>query len=112
MWKFLIVGVCLVLIFGYPVGYRMSTEEMTILVTDKERINDSESSKFLVYTKQGVFENTDSWLFFKFNSSDFQNKLEVGEKYKVKVAGWRLPFFSTYKNIITVKKIKNRKSTL
>jgi hypothetical protein len=105
--KLVFALIVLVALFGYPVAYRMSSDTMTIHVTDKERITtgsgESISSKFIVYTDEGVFENTDSFLFFKFNSADIQNSLKPGKEYKVKVAGWRLPFFSSYKNIIEVK---------
>jgi len=89
---------------SYSVAYYFSTETIQVVIKDKERITtgngENIKSKFIVYTKDEVFENTDSWLFFKFNSADFQNKLEIGKTYKVKVAGWRVPFLSMYRNII------------
>ena len=55
------------------------------IIKDKERITTGSgkdiSSKFIIYTENEVFENTDSWLFVKFNSADYQNKLEVGKTY-------------------------------
>lgn len=92
------------LLFGYPIAYYSSSETVEITVKDKDRITtgsgENIDSKFIVYTENEVFENTDSWLFVKFSSSDLQNKLEVGETYTVKVAGWRVPFLSMYRNII------------
>ncbi|RLD60422.1 MAG: hypothetical protein DRJ01_09720 [Bacteroidetes bacterium] len=96
----------LVILIGYPAAYYMSSEKITITIKDKERITTGSgkniNSKFIVYTENEVFENTDSWLFFKFNSTDFQNKLEKGKTYKVKVAGWRITFFSWYRNIVSL----------
>ena len=93
------------LLFGYQTMYYLSSETIEITIKDKERITTGNAqnleSKFLVYTTTEVFENTDSLLYFKFNSSDFQNNLEVGKTYKVRVAGWRIPFFSMYRNIVT-----------
>ena len=95
-----------VILFGYAGVYYASSETLEITITDKERITtgsgESISSKFILYGKNEVFENTDSWLYLKFSSSDTQNKLSVGKTYKVKVAGWRVPFFSWYRNIISV----------
>lgn len=92
------------LLFGYPIAYYSSSDTVEITVKDKDRITtgsgESIDSKFIVYTENEVFENTDSWMFVKFSSSDLQNKLEVGETYTVKVAGWRVPFLSMYRNII------------
>jgi hypothetical protein len=94
-----------VFLFGYPTAYYLSSDTVEITVKDKERITtgsgENISSKFIIYSENEVFENTDSWLFFKFNSADYQNKLEVGKTYKVKVAGWRVPFLSMYRNVVS-----------
>ena len=94
------------IIFCYPIAYYSSIDEVVIVVKDKERITtgtgENIDSKFLVYADIEVFENVDSWMYFKFNSSDFQNELTVGKTYTVKVAGWRIPFFSTYRNIVKI----------
>lgn len=94
----------IILIIGYPTAYYLSSETIEITINDKERITtgsgENISSKFIIYTDNGVFENTDSWLFLKFNSADFQNKFQIGETYEVKVAGWRIPILSMYKNIV------------
>lgn len=74
------------------------TEKESITVGDNKRIE----NKYLIFTENEVFENTDSIIYGKYDSSDFQRKLKVGETYKVKVAGWRLPFFSMYRNIVKI----------
>ncbi len=106
MKKVGIIIVIAVLLFAYPVGYKNSSETINITVKEKERAvtgsGNSMSSKFLVYCEGEVFENTDSWMFFKFNSSDLENELEAGKTYTVTVAGWRIPFWSSYRNIIEI----------
>lgn len=96
------------LVIAYPIAYFNTAKVITIKVKGKERIavgaGESISSKFIVYTYEGVYENTDSFVFGKFNSADFQNELEVCEKYRVKVAGWRIPFLSMYQNIVEIVK--------
>lgn len=91
-------------ILMFPVAYRSSAETISISVTGKERISqgsgDSLTHKYLVYTENETFENTDSILFLKFNSSDFQRRLD-GQK-TVTVAGWRVPFLSMYRNIVKI----------
>lgn len=57
-----------------------------------------------------VYENTDSWLIFKFNSRDVQAQLATAEKrddlaVEAQVIGWRIPLFSRQPNIIAVKRI-------
>ena len=106
--KFSLYAILVVIILmAYPVAYYSSSKTVDITVKDKERITtgsgENISSKFLIYCEGEVFENTDSWLFFKFNSSDVQNELESGKTYTVTIAGWRIPFFSMYRNVIRIK---------
>ena len=88
--------------FIYPLSYRFNTEVLNIKVEEKENIQNGQSNKYVVFSTHEVFENTDSFLFFKFDSSDYQNKLKKGKTYKVKVTGWRIPFISTYRNIVKI----------
>lgn len=92
---------------GYTVGYYSSSETVEITVTDKERITtgsgESMSSKYLIFTEDEVFENEDALFLGKWNSSDVQGQLKIGETYTVRVIGWRLPLFSTYRNIVEIK---------
>jgi hypothetical protein len=101
----LYIVLALVIFTAYPIAYKMSEETIEITIKEKERITtgsgENISSKFIIYTENEVFENTDSWLYFKFNSADYQNKFTVGKTYKVKVAGWRIPFLSMYRNIVS-----------
>lgn len=105
------IGFCLFLtscIFSYPIAYRSSEVTLTITIADKESITirsgENISSKYIVFSEEGeVFENTDSILYLKFSSSDVQGSLKIGKEYDIKVAGWRIPFFSAYRNIISAK---------
>jgi hypothetical protein len=74
----------------------------TFTVKKSERITESNnSSRYLIYTEQGVYENTDSLLNGKFTSSDLYNELAAGRTYTCDVIGWRAPFLSWYPNIIS-----------
>lgn len=92
---------------GYTVAYYSSGETVEITVTDKEittsSTGESVSSKYLVFTEGEVFENEDVLFLGKWNSSDVQGQLKIGETYTVKVIGWRIPFFSSYRNIIEIR---------
>lgn len=101
----LIAGVILLLLVSF--AYVKTEEPVHIHVKRVERsmvgTGSNVHGKYLVFTNNEVFENTDSFLFMKFNSSDLQNQLEPGKDYTVLVAGWRIPLFSTYRNIIKIK---------
>jgi hypothetical protein len=109
MRKGIIIFIVLTLVglIVYNIAWFSSVKEVTITVSDKERIvesdGDGSSSKYLIFTENGTFENTDSFWFWKWNSSDFQGKLHVDSTYNVKVVGWRIPFLSMYPNIIEIK---------
>lgn len=86
-------------------GYDASDEEgVVITIKDKERVvnRDGEGSKYLIWTEEGeTFENVDSLLFGKFNSSDLYGQLERGMKYRCKVFGFRIKLLSIYRNLIS-----------
>ena len=101
-----LAGVVLILILSSALFSRLTVDNLTVTVTDKERIvtgsGDSLSSKFLVYCDSEVLENSDSWWHLKFDSADFQGQLAKDKTYNVKVYGWRVPFLSWYRNIIEI----------
>jgi hypothetical protein len=92
----------------YMIEYYSSGETIEVTVTDKEQVldigagGDTITSKYLVFTETEVFENEDALFLGKWNSSDVQGKLKVGETYTVKVIGWRVPFLSMYRNIVKI----------
>lgn len=94
----------LILLFAYPTTYHASKTSTELTVVDKERIGLNGEYKYLIYGEAEVFENTDKLLYLKFNSSDVQRDLEIGETYVVEVAGWRVPFLSMHRNIIKIVK--------
>lgn len=105
-WFIVIFFLVLFLIYYIPRAYR-GTIEVTVI--DKERItyqeNGQTKSKYLVYTDEEVFENTDEPFYLKFNSSDVYGMLKLNEKYELSVSGWRMKIFSTYRNIISAERI-------
>ena len=112
-FKRILIGIVVVicLSIGLSVGFPLLTQDTCMFtVSDKERImdgvGDAATAKYLVFTDKETFENTDCFIWFKFNSSDLQGKLERGKKYKAKVYGWRIPFLSVYRNIVKAKEIR------
>jgi hypothetical protein len=102
----LIALVFLVAVVG-GVWYTLGTKDtVTFTVTDKERITESSTdggttSKYLIFTDTETFENTDTMLYGKFNSSDVYGRLKEGKQYTCEVYGWRIGLFSTYRNIVS-----------
>ena len=87
--------------FSYLKNY--DTEVVTVTVTDRERVTSSERSYYLVYTDSETFTVSDTIWHFRYDSSDFYGSLKRGDKIRVKVCGWRVPFMSMYRNMLEVR---------
>jgi hypothetical protein len=88
--------------------FTKNTYEVT--VTEKQVKRSDDSDKYLIFTQLSdgnvrVFENTDSLIEGKFNSSDVYAKLKENKKYQIKTYGWRIPYLSSYENIINVEEV-------
>lgn len=80
----------------------LQESEVVMTIKSKERVVDRDGggSRYLIWSDDETFENVDSLIKGKFNSSDLYGKLEEGKTYRCKVYGWRNGFFSWYRNII------------
>lgn len=102
----LVVILILAAIVG-GVWYTLGTKDtVTFKVEDKERITESDgdggvTSKYLIYGDSEVFENTDTMLHGKYDSSDVYRDLHKGKRYTCEVYGKRIHFLSTYRNIVS-----------
>ena len=100
-----IAFIAIVVICAIPAVIAKSTRETVIATVRKtERVTvgfgDEMTSKYLIFTDSEVFENTDSPVFWKFNSSDIYGRIEVGKTYRFDVVGYRINVLSSYRNII------------
>lgn len=85
-----------------PILVYTTSTNAEFTVKDKTTVVSQGHSKYLIYTDNEVYEDTDSVWYFKFNSSDVYSQIEVGKHYNAKVYGLRVPFLSWYKNIVSV----------
>ena len=86
--KTVIILVILIFVIGIfsSVWLSFNDHEYTVTITYKERVNKDDYSKYLIFGEDEngtvhVFENTDTALRFKFNSSDIYGKVKEGETY-------------------------------
>lgn len=73
--------------------------EEIILVKDKWIKRADDKDLYMIGTEDEVFKIEDNIFIGKFNSSDIYNKIEIGNKYKIKTTGMRSNFMSWYRNI-------------
>lgn len=99
--NWVIVVTSVVLLFGLiTLAYLNTQQELIAQVWKTERVQTDGNSYYLVFTDKGVFQNSDSLLFCKFNSSDIYGKLILDKSFSFTIVGWRVPFLSMYPNII------------
>jgi hypothetical protein len=88
--------------FSYLFFEKLLTEkEISITVINKEKFG-IEEGKYLIFTPDEVFENSDSFYHRKTNAEIIYRKLERGVKYRVKVVGVYLPGLPRLRNITEV----------
>lgn len=103
-----LIAVFIIGLIFFNFYYVKGTERKeTFTVNKLERVQSGDVSKYLVFTDTGVYENTDSLLNGKFNSSDLYNQLEEDSKYTCTVYGWRIGFFSQYPNLVSCDEVQN-----
>lgn len=94
-------------VVGCVSAYKSTQTDVCFKVTHAERKVIGEESKWVILTDQEAYENTDSLLFWKFNSSTLQGRIEEGKSYRAEVVGWRVPMLSMYQNILNVEEVNN-----
>jgi len=66
-----------------------------------DQANGSNGHKYLIFTTDGrVYEDTDSWLHGKTDSSNIWAQLSVGQTWDCPVYGYRNTLFSSYPDIL------------
>ena len=106
----LITILVMIVIIFFNVFSSFNDHKYVVTVTDKDRITYDGNSKYLVFAdgengESLVFENTDTVIRLKWDSSNIQGSLHEGETYEITVIGYRIPFMSKYENIIEVEEI-------
>ena len=111
LWAWIFFAGIILASFGtWIYSYRNSSELVTFTVDHRERVvqsaGDSIQSYYLVWSRKGeVFTVTDDWIFLTWNSSDRYGQLKEGTTVTAKVAGWRVSFLSSYRNVVEVKSV-------
>jgi hypothetical protein len=101
----IIIGLIIIiisLIFGYLFFERFLTEkEVAITVINSEKFGD-EPDRYLIFTKDEVFEDANNYYHDKHNATEVFNKLEKGKTYVVKVVSFYWPDLPHFRNILDI----------
>jgi hypothetical protein len=100
--------VLIFVVIGFTIWEHSQQKTVTFNVRDKITKthcdgNNSCNTDYLIFTDKGVYKDTDSFWFFKFNSSDVYGELQRGHYYTCKTYGFRVRFTSSYPNILSCK---------
>lgn len=102
----LLVGLVLATFYSYFNAMSNGVAYVTATVTDKTvkraGSGDDAHDKYMIFTSAETFEDTDTFLFGKHNSSDMYGQIQTGKTYRFKVCGWRNEYTSQYRNILEV----------
>jgi hypothetical protein len=80
--------------------------------TIRTRITDAQLTKvdgyFMIATEYRPLVNHDAKYRFKFNSGNIQNEAIRlrGKEVMIRKYGWRIPLFSMYENVVSIKQIQ------
>ena len=95
-------------ILGGVVFPLTTQERVEFVLVGKERVGDSDSSKYLLFTESETFENSDIMILGKFESSDIYGQLEDGKTYRATVCGYRIGFLSMYRNVVSIYEVEDQ----
>lgn len=98
----LFVGGCGFAVFG---GYYKDST-VTVRVNDKESVSTDSGHEYRIYTNQGTYVMADSLIKGRFRTGDEYGALRRGHVYTCKAFGWRVPFFSKFKNLYKCEFVK------
>jgi len=102
-WAIAFVIVCIVASITISVVEAFDIDYYDVTVTDKDIKRNSESTDiYLIYTDNTTYVITDSFIHWRFDSSDLYGSIREGQRYRIKTCGWRIPFLSSYENILEV----------
>lgn len=114
----MIVAFMLIAVFGNLIITRATRTTIVATVTDKDIKRDKNTDEdkkaddiYMIYAEDAsgntyVFTDEDELWYWKWNSSDVYAKIKVGKTYEFEVCGVRIPFLSSYQNIIDVTEVE------
>ena len=121
-WKVALIALAVLVLLGSCVGFYVARDLGTVdhvsgHITNSYVKNEGNSGVYYIVLQKDdgsteVFQDTDSALQGKWNSSDVFAQLTSIQKNNqhvtLRVAGWRIPFLSMYRNVLAVEHVDNQ----
>lgn len=104
---FVILLIVSLIVFGLINSLHLETGA-TFTVTGKECVKGDKSSTYLVFTDKTTYMIDDTWIHWRWDSSDVYGRIQAGKTYTADLQGYRIPFLSMYPNIINPKEVEKK----
>jgi hypothetical protein len=102
----ILVAIILVLVGSCTYIRDIKTGTVTFTVNWLDDQANGRGHKYLVFTSAGVYQDTDNLFHGKFDSSDLFARLRTGQRYTCTYTGFRVPLFSSYRNLIDCRAVR------
>ena len=108
-YEFGCFGLCILVIIGMIVGFSVINlgHKQTLEATVVDTFIDEGNTYFVLQSintgEKFACENKDSLWYGKWNSNDFIVDIEIDNTYQFFLVGYRVPFLSSFPNIISYK---------
>lgn len=86
------------LLLGGCVAYNQDST-VTLKVTGKESVNTQDGHEYRIYAEDEVYVMKDNLVKGRFRTANDYARIKEGKTYSCTSNGWRIPVFSTFKNL-------------
>jgi len=102
--KAILIAICVVIAMTLYSYFISDTVRTTITDAQMTKVD----GRFMIATEYRPFVNYDAKYRFKVNSGTIQNEAIrlKGREVTIRKYGWRLPLFSMYENVVSIKEVK------
>jgi hypothetical protein len=103
----------LLLVAIHEIAYFTTYETITIEVAQRNTIFKSDHAdpsegylpiNWQIHTAEETFRVSPDWRRGEFAAAERYHSLKAGQTYRVRVAGWSLPFINWHRNIVNVER--------
>ena len=102
--KAILIAICVVIAMTLYSYFISDTVRTTITDAQMTKVD----GRFMIATEYRPFVNYDAKYRFKVNSGTIQNEAIrlKGREVTIRKYGWRLPLFSMYENVVSIREVK------
>lgn len=102
----IVLAVALAIVVPCAMFYSTKTVRVVTVKEKWIKASGSDRQRYLFSDTRGnVYQIKDSWMLLRFDASDRWARLDVGETYRITFYGWRIRFWSMYRNAVEIEEV-------